>query len=212
MRNYLSNRLGQIHVRGILECGFFMDLPTAAGIPLMTPIYQVVAQMQNATSAAGNLDAGCLASYPTELWRCFLAQYTLPHVTAPFFAVNSVYDRWQTVNILQVDENCATHDPSKCTPSEATAIGNLSQWPLPSSRTTAPRALERLKRLAWRSRGRGLTWARQRVLCPSGWGLACCARAVVQTPVSHVCPTVCVIVICVSARLSPLLFCVCSTF
>jgi len=139
MRDYLTRQLGgQLVVRGIPECGFFMDLPTAAGTPHMTPLYRAVAAMQNATSPTGNLDAGCLAAHAAEQrWRCFLAQYTLPHVTTPFFAVNSVYDAWQAVNILQVGANCATHDPTKCTRSETTAIeglrstmiGNLSAVP-----------------------------------------------------------------------------------
>ncbi len=139
MQAHLSAKLrSRADVRGIPECGLFMDLPTASGSPHMTPAYRAVAEMQNATSADGNLDADCLAAYPAaEQWRCFLAQYVLPHVSTPFFAVNSVYDSWQTVHILQADPNCATHDPTKCTPAEAAAIerlrttmlGNLSAAP-----------------------------------------------------------------------------------
>ena len=57
--------------------------------------------MQNATAAGGNLDSDCLASYPAdEQWHCFMAQYTLPHIKTRYFIVNSLYDSWQTSNIV----------------------------------------------------------------------------------------------------------------
>jgi len=138
MTEYLGAKLsGRANVLGVPECGLFMDLPTATGTPQMTPAYRAVAQMQNATAAGGNLNAGCLAAYPApEQWRCFLAQYVLPHVRTPFFAVNSVYDSWQTVNILNATAECASN-PSACTSAETAAIerlrttmlGNLSAVP-----------------------------------------------------------------------------------
>ena len=138
MTEYLGAKLsGRANVLGVPECGLFMDLPTASGTPQMTPAYRAVAQMQNATAAGGNLNAGCLAAYPApEQWRCFLAQNVLPHVRTPFFAVNSVYDSWQTVNILNATAECASN-PSACTSAETTTIerlrttmlGNLSAVP-----------------------------------------------------------------------------------
>ncbi len=139
MSSFLRGRLGDsFHILGVPECGLFMDLPTANGSAWFTPMLQRVAIMQNATAPAGNLNAACLASYPAaEAWRCFLAQYTLPHVHTPCFAVNSVYDAWQTANILQVNPNCDTDDPTKCSKSEAAAIEGL-RVAMVSNLTAAP--------------------------------------------------------------------------
>jgi len=55
------------------------------GQPSYTPNYQYVAAMQNVT-APGSVNDGCLAAYPpSQQWRCFMAQYTLPHITTPLF-------------------------------------------------------------------------------------------------------------------------------
>ena len=54
-----------------------------------------------------------------------LAQYTLPHISTPFYAVNSVYDAWQGVNILGLNANCVTHDPRACSTAEAAAFEGL---------------------------------------------------------------------------------------
>ena len=123
--DYIAARLSGVRVLGIPECGFFMDLPTVGGQAKWTPLYKQVAAMQNATSPAGNLDADCLAAWPSEAWRCFMAQYTLPHVTTPFFAVNSVYDSWQGVNILGLNSNCVSHDPAACSVKETAAFNGL---------------------------------------------------------------------------------------
>lgn len=94
--DYIAAALRGVDVLGVPECGFFMDLPTYAGEARWTPRYRAVAEMQNATSLAGNLDADCLRAHrPDERWRCFLAQHTLRFVSTRYFAINSVYDAWQ---------------------------------------------------------------------------------------------------------------------
>ena len=51
-----------------------------------------VAEMMNVT---GSLNQGCVAAHPgPESWRCFMAEYTAPHVVTPIFALQSAYDAW----------------------------------------------------------------------------------------------------------------------
>eukprot|EP01064_Diplonema_japonicum_P028022 TRINITY_DN421_c1_g1_i4.p1 TRINITY_DN421_c1_g1~~TRINITY_DN421_c1_g1_i4.p1 ORF type:complete len:449 (+),score=126.40 TRINITY_DN421_c1_g1_i4:34-1380(+) len=74
--------------------GFFLDHNNLVG----QPVYE--AQMKNifhvANSTHGVNDA-CIAAYPAdEQWKCNFAQYTYPHIQAPFLALNSGYDSWQT--------------------------------------------------------------------------------------------------------------------
>jgi hypothetical protein len=87
------------------DAGFFLDHNTSAGEsastiqlsrfdqthlcsgqPYYTPLYRTVASMQNVT-VPGSVNDACLAHYtPTgDTWRCFMAQYTLPFITTPFF-------------------------------------------------------------------------------------------------------------------------------
>jgi len=55
-------------------------LPTSPGL---TPGYQWVFEAQNVTQ----VNDGCIAAYApsNEQWRCFFAEYTLPHITTPLF-------------------------------------------------------------------------------------------------------------------------------
>lgn len=101
-------------VKGVPECGFFMDEPAEDGSPHWTPMYAAVDAMQNVTGS-GSANADCISTTPVDQrHRCFMAQYTLPHIKTPLFAVNSVYDAWQASNILEVPRDCQT-DMGKCT-------------------------------------------------------------------------------------------------
>ena len=67
-----------VKVSGVPECGYFMDLPHWDGKPGYTPNYQYVAKMQN---VSGFVNSACTAAVgESEEWKCFMAQYTLPHV------------------------------------------------------------------------------------------------------------------------------------
>lgn len=77
-----------------------------------TPKYQHVAKMQN---VSGSVNAACVASLPAEdSWKCFMAQYTLPHITTPYFIVNSFYDAWQWSEILGMPCHCTPTSPKGC--------------------------------------------------------------------------------------------------
>ena len=77
--DYIRSRIpSAVDVRGIPECGMFLDLKTWDRKPAYTPNYQWVAGAQNVT---GGVNAACIAATPAlEQWKCFMAQYTLPHI------------------------------------------------------------------------------------------------------------------------------------
>merc|ERR1719469_503301 len=86
------------------------------------PRFQATAQLHNATPG---LDVACQARYEDSgAWRCFLAQYALSFVQTPVFALNSVYDRWQAVNILNVSSLCLYNDAT-CSQTEVAAMNGL---------------------------------------------------------------------------------------
>ena len=89
--------------------------------------------MQN---VSGSVNGACTAATPAaDRWKCFMAQYTFPHVKTPAFVVNSFYDAWQWGAILEMpckEPGCASK--AGC-PAGATAaleglragmIGNVS--------------------------------------------------------------------------------------
>ena len=71
---------------------------------LHRPSYQTVAHDQN---VSGTVNADCAAAHPADKqWKCFMAQYTLPHIKTPNFIVNSFYDAWQAGAILHMPPKC----------------------------------------------------------------------------------------------------------
>jgi len=80
-------------VVGMPDAGFFIDndVSTASGWRAQS-IWAATAQ--NTTASA--LPA-CLAAYgSSESWKCFFAQYVAPFVQSPLFALQSMYDAYQT--------------------------------------------------------------------------------------------------------------------
>ena len=60
--------------------------------------------MQN---VSGGVNAACMAAAAEgEAWKCFMAQYTLPHITTPHYIVNSFYDAWQWGAVLGMPAAC----------------------------------------------------------------------------------------------------------
>ena len=90
-------------VVGLPDAGVFLDHNNTSGTPTWTPLYQWVSAAQNVTPS---VDAGCVAHYaaaaPEELWRCFMAQYTLPFISTPTFFAQDLDDSWQMSNIYQL--------------------------------------------------------------------------------------------------------------
>jgi hypothetical protein len=90
-------------IRAIPEVGLFIDGQSIwDGVHIMSDVYARVAAFGNVTGGApGQVNADCVAATPPPLRaRCFMAQYTLPHIATPTFVVNSRVDEWQAQNIL----------------------------------------------------------------------------------------------------------------
>ncbi|XP_065887728.1 uncharacterized protein [Dysidea avara] len=89
----------QIPVHAIADAGYFLDAPNVDGEMHIRGLYQYVYKMQN---CKGGVNQDCIAANPTEEWKCFMAQYTYPHIKTPIFLLNARYDTWQLANILQL--------------------------------------------------------------------------------------------------------------
>jgi hypothetical protein len=128
---YLSatSPMSTFHIVGVPESGMFMDMPSYDGSQIWTPKYAHIAEMQNVTAPGSNLNKDCLKTFSpsNETWRCFMAQYTLPHIHTPFLAVNSVYDGWQDRNILNDTTGCLYGGATagSCSHGQGNALANL---------------------------------------------------------------------------------------
>lgn len=106
-----------VNVVGMPDAGFFLDTPDLAGANLFTTRMKYVSKMQN---VSGHVNQGCLAANPAaDEWKCFMAEYTAPFITTPFFALQSAYDSWQMDNVLVLP--CA-RDLATCTKRQKTAF------------------------------------------------------------------------------------------
>jgi len=99
-------------VVGMPDAGFFLDHKNTQGVYAYRQGFQG-AIGSNLWNASGVNDA-CLATYnPEEQWHCWMAQYTYPFLSnVPFFIINSLYDTYQTGNILQL--GCNPSLPGNC--------------------------------------------------------------------------------------------------
>ena len=50
--------------------------------------------MKIVNEEVGTPTAECNAAYPTELWKCMLAEYVYAFIKVPLFVVQSSYDTW----------------------------------------------------------------------------------------------------------------------
>ena len=104
-----------------------------------TPSFQAVAQMQNVSRG---VNAACTATAARgEEWKCFMAQYTLPHVETPYYIVNSFYDEWQWGAVLGMPWKTCGQPPKHSSPARPGCARTLPPaCPLP-----ARNALEQLR-------------------------------------------------------------------
>lgn len=104
------------------DAGFFRDHPDINGNPYYTPQQQWVFATQNVTQ----VDPGCLAFYggrsSPDAWRCFFAEYVLPHITVPLFITQDTVDSWQLPNIFRLP--CEPYKSGSCNASQLAAVAD----------------------------------------------------------------------------------------
>merc|ERR1711879_285316 len=78
------------------DSGFFLDEDHA---PRYGSNMRNVYKFQE--SSAAGLNAGCIAAHKSDPEKCILAQWTSEYIKTPTFPLQSVYDAWQTSNVLE---------------------------------------------------------------------------------------------------------------
>jgi hypothetical protein len=90
-----------VRVVGVPEVGFFLDAQSIWGPHIYTEMYARVADFGNVSAGLPEqVNADCVAANADARWKCFMAQYTYPHVRTPTFLLQSSNDEWQAQNIL----------------------------------------------------------------------------------------------------------------
>ena len=77
------------------DAGMFVNIPDFNGE--MSFQMNVIAGVKLWTGGATNVsryftNSACLAAHPGQAWKCYMSQYIAPHIKAPLFIVNSMYD------------------------------------------------------------------------------------------------------------------------
>lgn len=78
------------------DSGFFLDEDRA---PQYGSNMRNVHRFQE--SSAAGLNEACVAAHPSDPEKCILAQWSSEHIKTPTFPLQSVYDAWQTSNVLE---------------------------------------------------------------------------------------------------------------
>jgi len=81
-------------VVGLPDSGFFLDFE---GPPQYASKMRWVFAQQNSTAG---LNQRCIAANKASPNKCIFAEHTAPHITTPYFPMQSVYDSWQLSNVL----------------------------------------------------------------------------------------------------------------
>lgn len=87
---------GNAKVACMPDSGFFLDEDRA---PQYGSNMRNVHKFQE--SSAAGLNAACVAAHKSDPEKCILAQWTSEHIKTPTFPLQSVYDAWQTGNVLE---------------------------------------------------------------------------------------------------------------
>lgn len=97
-------------VTALPGAGIFLDVPGVDGVTRhYTPTYEWVAGYMNVTP---RLAPACVGAYAGAPWKCFMAEYALPHVTTPLFISQSLVDSWQASHVMALP--CNPGDGAGC--------------------------------------------------------------------------------------------------
>eukprot|EP01043_Picozoa_sp_COSAG02_P022098 COSAG02_NODE_1138_length_14297_cov_4.388537_6_plen_304_part_00 len=88
-------------VIGFPDGGYFLDAQNTQGEYVFRSEMNSTFVLSNGTSG---IDPTCKEANVGSEWRCMFAQYVFPHLTTKLFALESQYDAWQLLNILQLQD------------------------------------------------------------------------------------------------------------
>eukprot|EP01052_Picozoa_sp_SAG31_P040920 SAG31_NODE_6058_length_2189_cov_4.375598_1_plen_444_part_00 len=117
-------------VKALADGGFFLDHATLGGVAYAREMFaHGFISLWNSTSG---VNSACVAAHTgKDAWKCMFAQYTLPHITTPLYAVEGLFDPWQLENLVQLSGGPAPGPPptfpsiQKCS---ATQLAGLDQF------------------------------------------------------------------------------------
>lgn len=134
--DYIRGRIpSSARVVGVPQCGYFMDLPASDGKPSYTHQYRAIYELMGMNTSR-TMSPECKARHKDEQWKCFMAQYAMPFIKTPFFAVNSFFDSFQWSAILKIS-SCKADQFANCTVQERNAAYALRDSML-NNLSTAP--------------------------------------------------------------------------
>ena len=108
-------------------CGFFIDTPNDGYAPANQTYPLQMQYVFNMQNAASSLSPACLSAYGADAWKCIMAPYAAPHVTTPWFALQSRFDHWQLseelfMPCMQGQSYSPPFKPNKCKPADEANI------------------------------------------------------------------------------------------
>jgi len=87
-----------LRVAGAPDAGFFLDLPRLnSNNTWYRDCFQAASGVWNGTDISS---PSCISANPTEIWKCYLAEYNTLYISTPLFVSNSAIDMWGLGNIL----------------------------------------------------------------------------------------------------------------
>jgi len=131
--DYFKSRLSpSTRVSAVADAMFVLDIPTFGGLPNSLTLN--VQWGINAWNSTRSIPQNCLAAMAKGLeWRCMFGAVVAPFVKLPLYIVNSKYDAWQQVAILEV--NCSA---GSCPPLEEQYWVRYGQQLVAAAQTLPP--------------------------------------------------------------------------
>ena len=107
--NHIDYLKHKIHTRsrtkpvvvGIVDGGYFMDIPSISGESLINQVYKNIFLQQNVT-----VNHKCMKFYeetqPGQGWKCMMPQYSMQFISTPIFLVQSFVDLYQVHEVMDL--------------------------------------------------------------------------------------------------------------
>lgn len=99
--DFVHNTNPKINYYALPDSAFYVDYKS-----LKTGDFDYQMQMKALYSTVNNVStpfpqAGCVAKYGNESYKCFVTEHMFPYIRSPLFIIQSGYDTFQIPNILQ---------------------------------------------------------------------------------------------------------------